>query len=38
MIIGGPNVYGLAFDFTFLLIAVAVNVAVAARLYPRVAV
>ena len=38
MIIGGPNVYGLAFDFAFLLIAVAVNVAIAARLYPRVAV
>jgi ABC-2 type transport system permease protein len=38
MIIDGPNVYGLAFDFAFLLIAVAVNVAVAARLYPRVAV
>jgi ABC-2 type transport system permease protein len=38
MIIGGPNVYGLAFDFAFLLIAVAVNVTVAARLYPRVAV
>ena len=38
MIVGGPSVYGVAFDFAFLLIAVAVNVIVAARLYPRVAV
>jgi ABC-2 type transport system permease protein len=37
MIFGGPNVYGLAYDFAFLLMAVAVNVIVAARLYPRVA-
>jgi ABC-2 type transport system permease protein len=38
MIVGGPSVYGVAFDLAFLLIAVAVNVTVAARLYPRVAV
>ena len=38
MIVGGPSVYGVAFDLAFLLIAVAVNVIVAARLYPRVAV
>lgn len=38
MIIGGPSIYGIAFDFAFLLTAVAINVIVAARLYPRVAV
>jgi ABC-2 type transport system permease protein len=38
MIIGSPSVYGVAFDFAFLLLAVAVNVTIAARLYPRVAV
>jgi ABC-2 type transport system permease protein len=38
MIIGGPTLYGIAFDFAFLLAAVAVNIAIAARLYPRVAV
>jgi ABC-2 type transport system permease protein len=38
MITGGPSVYGVAFDFAFIVVAAAINVAIAARLYPRVAV
>lgn len=38
MINGSSSVYGIAFDFVFLLIALTVNVTIAARLYPRVAV
>jgi ABC-2 type transport system permease protein len=38
MINGGPSVYGITLDMVFLVIAVTINVAIAARLYPRVAV
>jgi ABC-2 type transport system permease protein len=38
MIVGGPSVYGVAFDFVFLVIATAINVAIAGRLYPRLAI
>jgi ABC-2 type transport system permease protein len=38
MIVGGPSVYGVGFDFLFLVIATAINVAIAGRLYPRVAI
>jgi ABC-2 type transport system permease protein len=37
MIVNGPTTYGVPFDMLFLLVATAVNVAVAAKLYPRVA-
>ena len=37
MIVNGPTTYGVPFDMLFLLVATAVNVAIAAKLYPRVA-
>jgi ABC-2 type transport system permease protein len=37
MIVNGPTAYGVPFDMLFLLVATAVNVAIAAKLYPRVA-
>jgi len=37
MIVNGPSVYGVMFDVLFLIAATALNVAVAAKLYPRVA-
>jgi len=36
MIVGGPSAYGLTYDFAALLIATAIMVAIAAKLYPRV--
>ena len=38
MLINGPTVYGVPFDLLFLLVATAINVAVAAKLYPRVVI
>ena len=38
MLVNGPTVYGVAFDLLFLLVATVINVAVAAKLYPRVAI
>jgi len=38
MLVNGPTVYGVAFDLLFLIVASAINVAIAAKLYPRVAV
>ena len=38
MIVGGPSVYGVMFDFAFLIVAATINVFIAGRLYPRVAV
>jgi hypothetical protein len=38
MLTNGPTVYGVAFDLLFLFVATAVNVAVAAKLYPRVVI
>jgi ABC-2 type transport system permease protein len=37
MIVNGPTLYGVPFDMLFLLTATAINVAIAAKLYPRVA-
>jgi len=37
MIVNGPSVYGVMFDVLFLIAATALNVAIAAKLYPRVA-
>jgi ABC-2 type transport system permease protein len=37
MIVNGPSAYGVPFDMLFLLVATVVNVAIAAKLYPRVA-
>jgi ABC-2 type transport system permease protein len=37
MIANGPTTYGVPFDMLFLLVATTVNVAIAAKLYPRVA-
>jgi len=38
MLVNGPTVYGVYFDVLFLLVATAINVAVAAKLYPRVVI
>jgi len=38
MIINGPSVYGIGFDFLFLVAACTINVGIASRLYPRVVV
>jgi len=38
MITNGPSVYGIGFDFLFLIAACAINVGIASRLYPRVVV
>jgi len=38
MIINGPSIYGIWFDFLFLVAACAINVGIASRLYPRVVV
>jgi len=38
MIINGPSVYGIGFDFLFLIAACSINVGVASRLYPRVVI
>jgi len=38
MLVNGPTVYGVTFDLLFLIVASAINVAIAAKLYPRVAV
>jgi ABC-2 type transport system permease protein len=37
MIVNGPTTYGVPFDMLFLLVATAINVVIAAKLYPRVA-
>jgi len=38
MLVNGPTVYGVYFDVLFLLVATAINVAIAAKLYPRVVI
>jgi len=38
MLTSGPTVYGVSFDLVFLLAATAINVAIAAKLYPRVVI
>jgi ABC-2 type transport system permease protein len=38
MLTNGPTVYGVPFDLLFLVAATAVNVAIAAKLYPRVVI
>jgi ABC-2 type transport system permease protein len=38
MLINGPTIYGVSFDLLFLVVATAVNVAVGAKLYPRVVI
>jgi len=38
MLINGPTTYGVRFDLLFLLAATAVNVGIAAKLYPRVVI
>jgi ABC-2 type transport system permease protein len=38
MLTNGPTVYGVAFDLLFLVAATAINVAIAAKLYPRVVI
>jgi ABC-2 type transport system permease protein len=38
MIVNSPSVYGVNLDLVFLLFACAINVSIAARLYPRVVV
>jgi len=38
MLSKGPTVYGVPFDLLFLLVATAINVAIAAKLYPRVVI
>ena len=38
MLINGPTVYGVPFDLLFLVVATAVNVAIGAKLYPRVVI
>jgi len=38
MLSNGPTVYGVPFDLLFLLVATAINVAIAAKLYPRVVI
>ena len=38
MLINGPTTYGVPFDLLFLLVATAINVAIAAKLYPRVVI
>jgi ABC-2 type transport system permease protein len=38
MLIDGPTVYGVPFDILFLLVAIVINVAIAAKLYPRVVI
>jgi ABC-2 type transport system permease protein len=38
MLSNGPTVYGVPFDLLFLLAATAINVAIAAKLYPRVVI
>jgi len=38
MLSRGPTVYGVPFDLLFLLVATAINVAIAAKLYPRVVI
>ena len=36
MLVNGPTVYGVLFDLLFLVVATAINVAIGAKLYPRV--
>lgn len=36
MLVNGPTVYGVLFDLLFLVAATAINVAIGAKLYPRV--
>jgi len=38
MLINGPTVFGVPFDLLFLVVANTVNVAIAAKLYPRVVI
>jgi ABC-2 type transport system permease protein len=38
MLSNGPTVYGVPFDLLFLLVTIAINVAIAAKLYPRVVI
>jgi len=38
MLSNGPTVYGVPFDLLFLLAATAINVGIAAKLYPRVVI
>jgi ABC-2 type transport system permease protein len=38
MLTNGPSTYGLIFDLLFLVIATTLNVAIAAKLYPRVVI
>jgi ABC-2 type transport system permease protein len=38
MLVNGPTAYGVPFDVLFLLVATAINVAIAAKLYPRVVI
>ncbi len=38
MLSNGPTVYGVPFDLLFLVVATAVNVAIGAKLYPRVVI
>ena len=38
MLSNGPTVYGVPFDLLFLVVATAINVAIGAKLYPRVVI
>jgi len=38
MLTNGPTVYGLPFDLLFLVVATAINVAIGAKLYPKVVI
>jgi len=38
MLANGPSTYGLIFDLVFLVVATTLNVAIAAKLYPRVVI
>jgi hypothetical protein len=38
MLSNGPTAYGVPFDLLFLLVATAINVAIGAKLYPRVVI
>jgi ABC-2 type transport system permease protein len=38
MIMDGTSMYGIPFDLLFLVVAIAINVAIAAKLYPRIVI
>ena len=38
MLVNGPTTYGVPFDLLFLLVAITINVTIAAKLYPRIVI